>query len=190
VQLVLDLPRERRLDVEHSLAALPPVRLDAGAPEHDARLVGAAGDAEHGGLPGGQDVARRGDVDAVEALAVEEVVGLEGAEGGAHGPVGVAHGEREREVVGDGGGGRRRGEREARERGVLDLEPGLGRVAVADDEDDDDGDRGDDGEADAEAAREAAVRAEAAAALAVVAHGGSIEIGPPGARPDTKIARL
>ena len=88
------------------------------------------------------------------------------------------------------GGGRRRGEREARERGVLDLEPGLGRVAVADDEDDDDGDRGDDGEADAEAAREAAVRAEAAAALAVVAHGGSIEIGRPSARPDTKIARL
>jgi hypothetical protein len=178
VQLVLDLAGELRLDVEHPLGALPPVRPDAGAPEHDADGVGAAGEAEHGGLPGGQDVGGRGDdVDAVEALVLEEVVGLEGPEGGAHGPVGVAHAQRERQVVGDGGGtapGRRGGDGEARERGVVDLEPGLRRVAVAEDEHDDDGDQGDDDEADAEAAREALVRGAAGAAvLAVVAHGGS-----------------
>lgn len=172
MQLVLDLAGECRLDVEDPSGALPPERLDAGAPEHDVHGVGAAGDAEHGGLPRRQGVARRGDVDAVEALAVEEVVGLEGPEGGAHGPVGVAHGEREREVVGDGGRMRRGGEREAGQRGVLDLEPGLRGVAVAEDEDDDDGDGGDDDEPDEEAARAAAVLAEAGAALAVVAHGG------------------
>lgn len=175
MQLVLDLAGELHLDVERPLGALLPVRPDAGAAEHGVHGVGAAGEAEHGGLPGGQDVGGRGDdVDAVEPLVLEEVVGLEGPEGGAHGPVAVADGEREREVVGDGGGGGD-GDGEARERGVVHLERGLRGVPVAEDEDDDDGDRRDDGEADAEAAREALVpRGEAA--LAVVTHDGELEM--------------
>jgi len=185
VGLVPDLAGERHLHLEQPRGVLLPELGDAGVPERHVRGARAGVEVVHPCLAGRVDVPLAGELDAVEPLAVEAVVGLQRLGVlDAHGPVPVADGEREGEVVGE-RGGRGRHEGEPGQRGGLDGDLHVADEAVGGQEHDEEDDGGEHEEADAEAedglprvvrdagAAPVAERVVAAAAAVVeAAHGG------------------
>jgi hypothetical protein len=169
VRRVADLAGERHLHLEQPRRVLLPELGLAGVPERG-ELVGPRGEVVHPGLPGRVPVALAGELEPVERLIVE----LEGSLQrfgvlDAHGPVPVADGEREREVVGECGG--RGGEqRKPGQRGGLDGDLRVADEAVGGEEDGEEGGGAEQEEADA-AAEDGLARVVGDAGAAPVAEG-------------------
>jgi hypothetical protein len=151
VRLVPHLAGERHLHLEQPRCVLLPEFGDAGVPQRHVRAFRAGVEVVHPGLARGVDVPLVGEFDAVEPLAVEAVVGLQRLGVlDAHGPVPVADGEREGEVVGE-RGGRGGHEGEPGQRGGLDGDLHVADEPVGGEEHDEEDDGGDHEEADADA---------------------------------------
>jgi hypothetical protein len=148
---VLEPAGDLHLHLEEPRRVLPPERAGAGAAQRgDGGAVRDGGEVVHPGLPGPVLLPLVGEQRAVERLAVEGVRGLELLPvGDGHGPVPVADGERQREVVRE--RRRRRGglhQVEPGQRGVLDGDAHVGDEAVGGEGDSAATDGGGDGEAD------------------------------------------
>lgn len=159
------LAGDRHLHLERPLGALLPVLLGAGvAQRRDDRALAAGRQPVHHRLAGAELVALVGELDPLERLAVELVLGVHGLgvlDG--HRPVAVVDDQLQGEVVGD--RRRRRRQVEPRQGGVVDDEGGLADEAERGDEH-----REEEGAKDDAAHDEPVPTVVAAGAAALVAH--------------------
>jgi hypothetical protein len=174
-QRVLELAGDRHLHLEQSRRVLLPELGLAGVAQRHAPGVRARGQVVHHRLPGALLLALVRDLHALERLAVEAVRGLQRLVVlDADGPVGVADGQRQREVVRE----RRRGrghQREPGERRVLDADLDMPEGAPEDEDDDDDG--GSNSKANNDGEKDEPVLDLAAAVVPAATHGCRTERG-------------